>query len=138
MKSSDEDHRIDFNLVPIGIVESSIKDRMKAPSQGNEGGVEAWIKFDRNFRDGIDGMKEGDSIIVFTWLHQSKRDVLKLHPRWDPNNPLIGVFSTRSPDRPNPIGMHPVTVIEIGDGRIKVSPLEAIDGTPVIDIKPLL
>ncbi|HET7180052.1 MAG TPA: tRNA (N6-threonylcarbamoyladenosine(37)-N6)-methyltransferase TrmO [Chryseosolibacter sp.] len=138
MKSSDEDHRIDYDLAPIGFVESSIKDRMKAPSQGNEGVVEAWIKFDRNFRDGIDGMKEGDSIIVFTWLHQSKRDVLKLHARWDPNNPLTGVFSTRSPDRPNPIGMHPVTVIEIGDGRIKVSPLEAIDGTPVIDIKPLL
>lgn len=138
MKSLDKDHRIDYDLAPIGFVESSIKDRMKAPSQGTEGGVEAWIKFDRNFRDGIDGMKEGDSIIVFTWLHQSKRDVLKLHPRWDPNNPLTGVFSTRSPDRPNPIGMHPVTVIEIGDGRIKVSPLEAIDGTPVIDIKPLL
>ena len=138
MNSSNKDHRVDYNLVPIGFVESTIKDRMKAPSQGDEGGVDAWIRFDRNFRDGIDGMKEGDSIIVFTWFHQSRRDVLKLHPRWDPRTPLTGVFSTRSPDRPNPIGMHPVTIIEIHEGRIKVGPLEAIDGTPVIDIKPEL
>lgn len=122
MRSSNSASKIGYNLIPIGFVESPIQDRAKAPKQGSEGGAEAWISVDRKFWGGTDGMKKGDSIIVFTWFHQSRRDVLRLHPRWDQNKPLTGVFSTRSPDRPNPIGMHPVTVIEIREGRVKSVP----------------
>lgn len=129
---------IDFLIKPIGVVESPIIDRENAPSQGNEGAPDAWINFNKNIVEGLDGIQVGDNVIVFTWFHQSKRDVLKLHPRWDKNNPLTGVFATRSPDRPNPIGIHPVKVLKIEGDKIKVSDLEAIHGTPVIDLKPVI
>lgn len=126
----------DYTLKAIGFVESPIIDRMDAPSQGNEGAPEVWISIEKNVADGLDGIYPGQKIIILTWFHQSKRDVLKLHPRWDKKNPLTGVFATRSPDRPNPIGLHPVTVLQIEKTRIKVASMEAINGTPVIDIKP--
>jgi tRNA-Thr(GGU) m(6)t(6)A37 methyltransferase TsaA len=86
---------------------------------------------------GLDGLAVGDDIIVVTWLHQARRDVLKVHPRSDPGRPLTGVFATRSPDRPNPLGLHPVTVREVDKNRLRIGPIEAIDGTPVVDIKPV-
>src|SRR5690349_13618240 len=126
---------IDYTLHPIGFVESSVVNREDAPSQGNEGAPDVWITFNKNIAEGLDGIHVGEEIIVLTWFHQSKRDILKLHPRWDKRNPLTGVFATRSPDRPNPIGLHQVKVLQISGNKIKVSNLEAIDGTPVIDIK---
>jgi tRNA-Thr(GGU) m(6)t(6)A37 methyltransferase TsaA len=126
-----------YALHPIGFVESSIINREDAPSQGNEGAPDAWITINKNVAEGLEGIEAGQGVIVLTWFHQSKRDVLKLHPRWDKNNPLTGVFNTRSPDRPNPIGLHEVTVLEIAANKIKVTSMEAIDGTPVIDIKPV-
>jgi len=129
---------IDFLLKPIGFVESPIIKREDAPSQGDEGAPDVWINFNKNIADGLDGTQVGDNVIVLTWFHQSKRDVIKLHPRWDKNNPLTGVFATRSPDRPNPIGIHPVTILQIEGAKIKVSNLEAIHGTPVIDLKPVI
>lgn len=129
---------VDYILLPIGFVESSITNREDAPSQGTEGAPNAWIVVNKNVADGLDGVKVGQKIIILTWFHQSKRDVLKLHPRWDKNNPLTGVFATRSPDRPNPIGLHEVTVLGIEGNKIKVNSMEAIDGTPVIDIKPVI
>ncbi len=127
-----------FTLLPIGMIESSIINRDDAPSQGNEGAPDAWIVVNKDVAEGLDGIKIGHQIIILTWFHQSKRDVLKLHPRWDKNNPLTGVFATRSPDRPNPIGLHEVTVLEIAGNKIKVASMEAINGTPVIDIKPVI
>ena len=128
----------DFVLLPIGVIESSIVNREDAPSQGDEGASDAWIVINKNVAEGLDGVRVGQRVIILTWFHQSKRDVLKLHPRWDKNNPLTGVFATRSPDRPNPIGLHEVTVLEIAENKIKVASMEAINGTPVIDIKPVL
>lgn len=128
----------DFVLLSIGVIESPIINREDAPSQGDEGAPDAWIVINKNVAEGLDGVKVGQRVIVLTWFHQSKRDVLKLHPRWDKNNPLTGVFATRSPDRPNPIGLHEVTVLEIAENKIKVASIEAINGTPVIDIKPVL
>lgn len=130
--------RLDYILTPIGFVESPLTNREEAPSQGSEGGAEAWIAVNSDVAEGLEGILVGEQVIILTWLHQSKRDVLKLHPRWDRNNPLTGVFATRSPDRPNPVGLHEVTVLEVVGNRIKVTPLEAINGTPVIDIKPVL
>lgn len=127
-----------MNLREIGRVESPLTDRESAPKQGHEGGPEAWIVFDPALADALDGLQVGQRVIVFTWFHRSDRSVLKVHPRSDPANPLTGVFATRSPDRPNPIGMHPVEVLAIEDTRVRVSDLEAIDGTPVIDVKPEL
>ena len=129
---------IDYGLHPIGFVASSLTSREDAPSQGDEGAPDCWITINKNVAEGLDGIHVGEEIIVLTWFHQSKRNVLKLHPRWDKNNPLTGVFATRSPDRPNPIGLHQVTVLEIVGNKIKVSDLEAIDGTPVIDVKPVI
>jgi len=129
---------IDYTLHPIGFIESPIINREEAPSQGDEGAPDVWITINKNVAEGLDGINVGKEIIVLTWFHQSKRDILKLHPRWDRNNPLTGVFATRSPDRPNPIGLHEVKVLEIKDNKIKVAKLEAINGTPVIDIKPVL
>jgi tRNA-Thr(GGU) m(6)t(6)A37 methyltransferase TsaA len=129
---------IDYTLHPIGFIKSPITIREEAPSQGDESAPDAWIIINRNVMEGLEGIHIGDEIIILTWLHQSSRDALKLHPRWDKNNPLTGVFATRSPDRPNPIGLHQATVLERNDNRIKVTSLEAIDGTPVIDIKPVI
>lgn len=127
-----------YLLKPIGVVRSPLKDRETAPSQGNEGAPDAVIEVVPSVLEGLEGIEAGHEIILVTWFHQSRRDVLKLHPRWDPRNPLTGVFNTRSPDRPNPLGLHRVTVLEIDGARLRVEPLEAIDGTPVIDIKPVL
>jgi tRNA-Thr(GGU) m(6)t(6)A37 methyltransferase TsaA len=122
----------------IGIVRSPLEDRRAAPNQGSEGAPDAWIELERSVLDAVDGIEAGAELVVITWLHESRRDVLKVHPRGDPSRPLTGVFATRSPDRPNPLGLHRVTVREIAGPRLKVGPLEAIDGTPVVDIKPVL
>ena len=125
-------------LRPIGVIRSSLKDRRNAPMQGSEGAPDAWIEVNAFARECLDGLRPGDNVIVLTWLHRADRTVLKVHPRSDPRRPLTGVFATRSPDRPNPIGLHRVTVHEISDSKLQVGPMEAIDGTPVVDIKPVL
>jgi len=124
-------------LRPIGVIRSSIKKRSEAPKQGSEGAPDAWLELSPLVAQGLDGLVVGDNIIVVTWLHQARRDVLKVHPRSDPRRPLTGVFTTRSPDRPNPLGLHPVTVREVAKNRLRIGPIEVIDGTPVVDIKPV-
>jgi tRNA-Thr(GGU) m(6)t(6)A37 methyltransferase TsaA len=119
-------------------VRSPLRSRDEAPRQGSEGAPDAWLELHEQVLAGAEGIEVGQEIIVLTWFHQAARDVLKVHPRNDLNVPLCGVFATRSPDRPNPIGLHRVRVAEIAGARIKVGPLEAIDGTPIVDIKPVL
>jgi tRNA-Thr(GGU) m(6)t(6)A37 methyltransferase TsaA len=125
-------------LRPIGIIRSSIKKRSEAPKQGSEGAPDAWLEVSPLVAEGLDGLAAGDDVIVVTWLHQARRDVLKVHPRSERHRPLTGVFATRSPDRPNPLGLHAVTVREVAKNRLRIGPIEAIDGTPVVDIKPVL
>jgi tRNA-Thr(GGU) m(6)t(6)A37 methyltransferase TsaA len=127
-----------FNLRPIGVIRSTLKKRTEAPKQGSEGAPEAWIEIEPWASAGLHRMKVGDKIWVITWLHEGDRDVLQVHPRSDPKRALTGVFATRSPDRPNPLGLHPVTVLEIAGHRLRVEPIEAIDGTPVVDMKPVI
>ena len=127
-----------FSLTPIGFVESPLTNRKKAPRQGSEGAPDAWVEIVPAVRRALDGIEKGQEIILITWFHRSQRKVLKVHPRSDRNVPLTGVFATRSPDRPNPLGLHAVKVLEVDGNRLKVGPLEAIDGTPVVDIKPVL
>ena len=129
---------IAFELHPIGIVRSSLTDRRTAPRHGREGAPEAWLEIDPAFAAALDGLAAGRDILVLTWLHQGRRDVLRVIPRGDPANPERGVFTTRSPDRPNPVGLHRVRLLEIDGLRLRVAPLEAIDGTPVIDIRNVL
>jgi tRNA-Thr(GGU) m(6)t(6)A37 methyltransferase TsaA len=145
-----------YTLEPVGFIRSTVKGREDAPRQGPEGAPDAWLEIEPRFAEALLGIEVGHELIVITWLHEAKRDVLKGHPRNDPNRPLTGVFYTRSPARPNPLGLHPVTVREIDppsreasgfdqatarqDGgasgtRIKIGPIEAFDGTPVVDIK---
>src|ERR671930_1227489 len=126
------------SLRPIGVVRSPLEDRERAPNQGSEGAPDAWIELTPSVLEALDGIEVGDELIVITWLHEARRDVLKTHPRGDTTVPLDGVFATRSPDRPNPLGLHPVVVLEIAGRKLKVRPLEAIDGTPVVDIKPVI
>jgi tRNA-Thr(GGU) m(6)t(6)A37 methyltransferase TsaA len=128
----------EIEIKPVGRVESPLVDRADAPKQGSEGAPEAWIVFESDLIDALLGIEVGDEVLVFTWLDRGKRDVLQTRPRDDPANPIQGVFNTRSPDRPNPIGLHPVTVVAIEAPRILVSELEALDGTPVLDLKPVL
>ena len=128
----------EYMLHPIGLIQSPLTDRGEAPRQGSEGAPDAWLEVDPAVAEGLEGIAVGSEIIVITWFHESRRDVLRLHPRGDTNNPLTGVFATRSPDRPNPLGLHRVTVLEITGNRLKVGPIEAIDGTPVVDLKPVL
>jgi tRNA-Thr(GGU) m(6)t(6)A37 methyltransferase TsaA len=123
---------------PIGTVESALTDPHAAPKQGNEGGPDAWLVLDEAVLDGLDGLRTGDRLIVLTWLDRARRDVLRVHPRDDVKNPERGVFGTRSADRPNPIGLHEVEILAIEGNRIHVSDLEAVDGTPVLDLKPVL
>ena len=125
-------------LRPIGVIRSSLKERSKAPMQGSEGAPDAWLEINPSAMPAIDGLAAGDEIIVITWLHAAKRDVLKVHPRSDPTRALTGVFATRSPDRPNPLGLHRVTIRKVSGRRLRIGPIEAIDGTPVADIKPAL
>jgi len=127
-----------LRLRPIGVIRSTIKKRGQAPKQGAEGAPDAWLEVSPFAAQGFDGVRIGDELIVLTWLHQAKRDVLQVHPRSDPSRALTGVFLTRSPDRPNPIGLHRVTVREINTHRLRIGPMEVIDGTPVVDLKPKL
>lgn len=125
-------------ITPIGAVRSGLSNREEAPKQGNEGAPDAWVEIDVAFQEGLEGIVIGSEIILLTWFHKADRTMLKVHPRGDFSRPLTGVFSTRSGDRPNPIALHRVTVLEVNGNKLKVGPLEAINGTPVIDIKPLL
>jgi tRNA-Thr(GGU) m(6)t(6)A37 methyltransferase TsaA len=127
-----------IELTRIGRVESSLTDPASAPKQGTEGAPDAWLVFDAAVLDGLAEIAPGDEVIVLTWLDRARRDVLRVHPRDDEANPLRGVFSTRSGDRPNPIGLHPVEVLEVDGARIQVRGLEAVDATPVVDLKPVL
>jgi tRNA-Thr(GGU) m(6)t(6)A37 methyltransferase TsaA len=127
-----------FTIEPIGYVRSELKQLSAAPLQGDEGGFEAWLELVPFAAAGLTGIRVGDDLIVLTWLHQAQREVLQVHPRSDPARPLTGVFATRSPDRPNPIGLHRVTVLEVMPEKLRVAPLEAVDGTPIVDIKPVL
>lgn len=127
-----------YVLQPIGTIESTLKDLNEAPRQGREGAPDATIRVDEKYARGIRDLKAGDEILVLTWLDRARRDVLEVHPRDDERTPLTGVFSTRSSHRPNPIGVHPVTVRKIDGLSLTVGPIEAVDGTPVVDIKPAL
>jgi len=127
-----------MGLAPIGVVSSPLTDPAAAPKQGSEGAPDAWLVLEPGVAAGLDGMRPGDEIIVLTWLHRARRDVLRVHPRDDPSNPERGVFTTRSADRPNPIGLHRVEVAAIDGTRVRVRGLEAVDGTPVVDLKPVL
>ena len=128
-----------FELHPVGRVRSPIQSREQAPKQGDEGAPEAWLEIDAAVAEAARDLCVGEEVIVLTWLDRADRSVLSVHPRGDERRPLTGVFSTRSPDRPNPIGLHRVTVLEIAGGlRFRVSGLEALDGTPILDLKPVL
>jgi tRNA-Thr(GGU) m(6)t(6)A37 methyltransferase TsaA len=127
-----------FAVRRIGIVESPLTDPKSAPKQGYEGSPEAWLVFDVDVLDGLQGIQPGDQVLVLTWLDRARRDVLRVHPRDDITNPEQGVFSTRSADRPNPIGLHQVEIASIDGPRFRVRNLEALDRTPIVDVKPVL
>ena len=127
-----------YVVQPIGRVRSPLVDRSTAPKQGDEGSPDAALIFDEQFSEGLRDLRVGDDVIVLTWLDRARRDVLRVRPRGNPANALQGVFSTRSPDRPNPIGLHRVTILAIDGLTIRVRNLEALDGTPIVDLKPVL
>jgi tRNA-Thr(GGU) m(6)t(6)A37 methyltransferase TsaA len=127
-----------YLLEPIGFIRSELKNRSEAPRQSYEGAPEAWVEIDPKFLNALEGISVDQEIVLVSWLHKARRDVLKVHPRGRIHLPEVGVFATRSPDRPNPLGLHRVKVQEIRGHKIRVAPLEAIDGTPVVDIKPVL
>jgi len=129
---------INYAVEPIGYVRSELRRLEDAPMQGDEGAPEAWLELTTAAAPGLVGIQPGDELIMLTWLHLAERDVLQVHPRGNLNRPLTGVFATRSPDRPNPIGLHRVSVLEVSEQKLRVAPLEAIDGTPIVDIKPAL
>jgi tRNA-Thr(GGU) m(6)t(6)A37 methyltransferase TsaA len=129
---------VSVSLTPIGRVESPLTEREAAPRQGREGAPDAWLALEPSVLEGLEGLRPGDRMIVLTWLDRARRDVLRVHPRDDLSHPLAGVFGTRSSDRPNPIGLHEVEIREVDGPRLRVGPLEAIDGTPVLDLKPVL
>lgn len=123
---------------PIGLVESPLRDLDEAPKQGDEGAPDAWLVLDDSVVQGLQGVAAGDRVVVLTWLDRASRDVLVVHPRGDRSRPATGVFNTRSPARPNPVGLHEVEVLEVDGARLKVRNLEAVHGTPVVDLKPVL
>jgi tRNA-Thr(GGU) m(6)t(6)A37 methyltransferase TsaA len=125
-------------ITPIGTVQSSLTDVAAAPNQGDEGAPNAWLVFEPAVREALDGIRVGDEVLVLTWLDRARREVLRVHPRGDLSRPEQGVFSTRSPDRPNPIGLHRVRVLAVDGLRVHVSDLEALDRTPIVDVKPVL
>jgi tRNA-Thr(GGU) m(6)t(6)A37 methyltransferase TsaA len=125
-------------LRPIGVVESPLRDRAAAPRQGDEGAPDAWLVLEPGVLEGLEGVRAGDELFVLTWLDRARRDVLRVHPRGDLARPAQGVFATRSPDRPNPIGLHRVEVLAVDGRRLRVRHLEALDGTPILDLKPVL
>jgi tRNA-Thr(GGU) m(6)t(6)A37 methyltransferase TsaA len=127
-----------FTVEPVGRVESPLTDRAEAPRQGDEGAPEAWLAFEPRVGEALRDLRPGAEVLLLTWLDRADRQVLSVRPRGDPDRPLTGVFSTRAPDRPNPIGLHRVTVLAIDGLRVRVSGLEAIDGTPLLDVKPVL
>jgi tRNA-Thr(GGU) m(6)t(6)A37 methyltransferase TsaA len=127
-----------YVIRPIGQVESPLIDRKDAPKQGDEGAPDAWLSIDDGFRAAARDLEPGTEALVLTWLDRADRNTLVVHPRDDPSSPERGVFSTRSPDRPNPIGLHRVEILAVEGTRLRIANLEAIDGTPVIDIKPVL
>jgi tRNA-Thr(GGU) m(6)t(6)A37 methyltransferase TsaA len=127
-----------YLVEPIGVVRSPLHRRKDAPRQGSEGAPDAWIIVEPSFADALQGVRPGDELVLVTWLHKADREVLQVHPRDDESRPLTGVFATRSSDRPNPLGLHRVTVHGIDGLELSVGPLEAIDGTPVVDIKSTL
>lgn len=127
-----------MELIPIGAVQSPLVDRAAAPKQSDEGAPPAWLVLDERFAAGLEGVAAGDELLVLTWLHEGDREVLRVRPRDDPDRAERGVFATRSSDRPNPIGLHRVTVLGIDGPRVQVDALEAVDGTPVLDLKPVL
>ena len=128
-----------YRIEPIGVIRSTPVNRTASPRQGYEGAPEAWLELTPQVAQGLVGVSAGDEVIVLTWLHRARRLVLRVHPRG--NNmeaPLTGVFATRSPDRPNPVGLHRVSVLDVAGLRVRVAPMEAIDRTPIVDIKPVL
>jgi len=126
------------SLRPIGVIRSTLTSRHDAPKQGSEGAPDAWLEIHPWAVEGLMGLKPGDEIIVITWLHLGNRETFQVRPRRDPRNPLMGVFATRSPDRPNPLGLHPVVIRAIDGTRLRIGPMEVVDDTPVVDIKPAL
>jgi tRNA-Thr(GGU) m(6)t(6)A37 methyltransferase TsaA len=128
----------DLVLRPIGWVESPVTDPSVASRQGDEGAPDCWLVFDPDVRQALDGLRPGDDIVVITWLHLADRSIKQVHPRGDPNRPVRGVFATRSQHRPNPLGIHAVTILAVDDLRVRVRGMEAIDGTPIIDVKSAL
>jgi tRNA-Thr(GGU) m(6)t(6)A37 methyltransferase TsaA len=127
-----------YEVRPVAVVESPLTDPAAAPKQGFEGGAAAWLAFDPAVLPALDGLAPGQRVILLTWLDRADRDTLRVHPRDDARNPLRGVFGTRSADRPNPIGLHEVEILAIDGARMQVAPLEAVDGTPILDVKPVL
>ena len=127
-----------YCVTPVGFVRSTLKERADAPRQGKEGAPNAWVEVTPDAAEALLGISPGDEIILITWLHKARRDVLRVHPRSEVHRPLAGVFATRSPDRPNPLGLHRVRVLQLDSNKVEVGPLEAIDGTPIVDIKPVL
>ena len=128
----------EYDVRPIGWVDSTLVDLVDAPNQGYRGAPDAWLVIDPEVREGIRDLQVGSHVYVLTWLHHARRDELATRPGDDPTAPELGVFSTRSPARPNPVGLHRATIVALEDGRVRVRPLEAINGTPVLDIKPVI
>jgi tRNA-Thr(GGU) m(6)t(6)A37 methyltransferase TsaA len=129
---------VNISLEVIGHIRSTVRSLATAPRQGSEGAPDAWLDVDPAFATALRGIAVGDALVIVTWLHLADREVLEVHPRGDPEVPLAGVFATRSPHRPNPLGLHRVTVREVSGLRLRIGPIEVLDGTPVVDVKPVL